>query len=203
MSVNDYFSDETTNSYVFRRTVSSSALVDVANIVIFSVTEAFSDNRKNSKSRKTLLTSDSVNFVYQISEQVSDVNSADIWFSQTKSNLKTSVSNGTFTSLLQSYSIDLNGIAFKNANASVTPNVLDPVIITIPSSDIPNADDESYALAPAIISVIAILSVCAVCIFCYCYRKKLYNILLYFKTNLKKLNKDPKNEGIVIIYLLL
>ena len=124
-----------------------------------------------------------------------------MWFSQTKSNLKTSVSNGTFTSLLQSYSTDLNGSSFKNANASVAPDVSDPVIITIPSSETPNADNESNTIAPAIISVIVIFSVFVVCLFCYCYRKKVYDILVYL--NLVKLIKDSKNEGILIIYLLL
>jgi hypothetical protein len=207
MSIDDYFSDESTNLDVFLRTVSDAAQVDVTSIVISSVTSSISNskntrkNTKNAEKNKILLSSGSVSFMYQISGQAADENAANTWFTQTSNNLITSVSNGEFTSLLQSYSTDLNGNAFTNADASAVPVISDPTISTLPSTETSNDENESNTIAPEIISVIVILSVFVACTSTIvCYRNK---GIINCEMNMKKTTKTIDfRKGSFIIYFL-
>ena len=189
MSITDYFEDEPTNSKVFRQTVATTTVTDISNIVIISVT-GISKNSKSTQANKMRLTSNSVNFIYEISQSVADANAGDAWFSRTSNKLTTSVSNGEFTNLLQTKSIQSTSSAFATANASVIPSISDPVITVI--SEPQNTGEKENTISAALISGIVILVIFVIGSSFLCYRNK---NLIYQKMNWKKATKDIETGG--------
>ena len=196
MSINDYLADEPTNSKVFLRSVSSATLVDISNIVIISVT-GISKNTKSTQLGKMRLTSNSVNFNYELSQSVADVNAGNDWFTKTSTKLTSSVLSGEFTSLLQTNSMQSNSNAFATANASSVPVVSPPVITDI--SEAPNTSQEKNAISTALISGIVILIIFVTCSSCLCYRNK---ELIYLKMNFIVI-KDIETGGNFIVILII
>jgi hypothetical protein len=189
MSITDYFANEPTNSKVFLRSVSSATSTDISNIVIISVT-GISKNSKSAQANKIRLSSNSVNFNYELSQLVADANAGDAWFALTSNKLTTSVSSGEFTNLLQTNSMQSNSIAFATANASTIPTISDPVITDI--SESPNTGKKENTIFAGLISGIVILVIFVVGCSFLCYRNK---ELIYLKMNWKKSTNDIETGG--------
>jgi hypothetical protein len=194
MSITDYFANEPTNSKVFLRSVSSATSTDISNIVIISVT-GISKSSKSAQANKIRLTSNSVNFNYELSQLVADANAGDAWFALTSNKLTTSVSSGEFTNLLQTNSMQSNSIAFATANASSVPVVSPPVFTDI--SESPNTGEKENIISAGLISGIVILVVFVAGRSFLCYRNK---ELIYLKMNWKKATKDIETGGIFVLY---